>query len=115
MSSSCLFCRLVAGEIPAQRVHEDDRVIAFHDIAPQAPVHVLVIPRVHYANLLDATAADAALTGYLLSVAARIARQLGLAESGFRVVFNTLEDGGQSVPHLHLHLLGGRALSWPPG
>ena len=115
MSATCLFCRIVSGEIPSRRLHEDDEIIAFHDVAPQAPTHVLVIPRRHYANLLEATAADTALTGRMLGVAAALARQLGLDVTGFRVVCNTLDDGGQTVDHLHLHLLGGRALGWPPG
>ncbi|MEZ5313499.1 MAG: histidine triad nucleotide-binding protein [Thermoanaerobaculia bacterium] len=115
MSDDCLFCRIAAGEIPSQRVFEDEEIVAFRDIAPQAPVHLLVIPRRHFANLLEAAAGDARLTGRLLEVAATLAREHGLADNGFRVVFNTLADGGQTVPHIHLHLLGGRALSWPPG
>lgn len=115
MSSSCVFCRIAAGEIPARVVHRDDRAIAFHDASPQAPVHLLVIPRRHLEHLLDADAADPALAGHLIALAVRLARELGLDKSGFRIVFNTLDDGGQSVSHLHLHLLGGRALGWPPG
>jgi histidine triad (HIT) family protein len=112
---SCIFCRIVAGEIPARIAHQDDRSIAFHDVAPQAPVHVLVVPRVHTAHLLDAATASPEIAGHLVDVAVDLARELGLAESGFRLVFNTLADGGQSVYHLHLHLLGGREMGWPPG
>lgn len=115
MSPNCIFCRIVAGEIPARLVHEDELAVAFTDAAPQAPVHVLVIPRRHVANLLAAHDSDPQLAAHLLAVATDLARHLGLAQRGFRIVVNTLEDGGQSVPHLHLHLLGGRALSWPPG
>ena len=113
MSQDCLFCRIAAGEIPADIVYQDDSIIAFRDIAPQAPVHILVIPRRHIATLLDAD--DQALLGALQARAIQIAREVGLDESGFRLVTNCLEDGGQAVMHLHLHLLGGRRLSWPPG
>lgn len=104
---SCLFCRLVAGEIPAQRVHEDADVLAFRDIHPQAPVHVLVVPRVHLASLHELR--DARLAGALLAAAAEVARQEGL-EAGWRLIANTREHGGQEVHHLHLHVLGGRPL-----
>ena len=119
--SACIFCRIVAGEIPATYVHQDDAVIAFRDIEPRAPVHVLVVPRRHVASLLDlspdAGGSDAALAARLLDVAARVARAEGLDAKGrgFRVVANTGPEGGQSVDHLHLHVLGGRALAWPPG
>ena len=119
--SACLFCRIVAGEIPADIVHQDDEVIAFRDIEPRAPVHVLVVPRRHVVSLLDLAAgdggADARLAARLLDVAARVARAEGLGEPGrgFRVVANIGPEGGQSVDHLHLHVLGGRALAWPPG
>ncbi len=112
---SCLFCRIVAGEVPADRVHEDDRVIAFRDISPKAPTHVLVIPRRHIPSLDELTAADTDLVGHLVATAAELARQLGVANAGYRVVLHTRADGGQSVPPLPLHLLGGRPLSWPPG
>lgn len=115
MSSNCIFCRIVAGEIPARRVHEDELAVAFHDVSPQAPVHVLVVPRRHHAHLLEAHENEPELVAHLFAVAAELARSLGLARNGFRLVVNTLDDGGQTVPHLHLHLLGGRALSWPPG
>ena len=113
--SDCIFCRIVAGEIPAQLAHQDDLAVAFHDIAPQAPVHVLVVPRRHVADVLEAERAAPGLGAHLLSVAAKLAPKLGVAASGFRLVFNTGDDGGQSVHHLHLHLLGGRELGWPPG
>ena len=112
---SCIFCRIVAGEIPARLAYEDDRAIAFHDVSPQAPVHVLIVPRDHLEHVLDADRADPAISGHLVHVATKLARQLGVADSGFRLIFNTLGDGGQSVFHLHLHLLGGRELGWPPG
>jgi len=113
MSDSCLFCRIVRGEIPAALVAESDSAIAFRDIGPQAPVHVLVIPRGHLTSLNDAT--DAALLGALMALARRVATTEGIADSGYRVVINTGTDGGQSVGHLHLHVLGGRRLKWPPG
>jgi histidine triad (HIT) family protein len=113
--SECIFCRIIAGEIPAKLVHEDDRTIAFHDVSPQAPVHVLVVPRRHVANVLEAQAETPETAGHLVAVATALARQLGVADSGFRLVLNQGDDGGQSVHHLHLHLLGGRELGWPPG
>ncbi len=113
MSSSCLFCRIVAGEIPAKLVAETPDCVAFRDIDPKAPTHVLVIPRAHVASLADAT--DAALLGNMALLAARIAREEGIERSGYRTVINTNADAGQTVFHIHLHLLGGRRLSWPPG
>jgi histidine triad (HIT) family protein len=112
--SDCLFCRIAAGEIPASLVDSDAQIVAFHDLHPQAPVHVLVIPRRHLATLGETSDADRETLGHLLAAAARIARRLGL-EDGFRVVVNNGERAGQSVFHLHLHLLGGRAFDWPPG
>jgi histidine triad (HIT) family protein len=111
--SSCLFCRIAAGEIPATIVAETDWAVAFRDIAPKAPVHVLVIPRRHVESLSEET--DVAELGELLMLAVDVARQEGIAESGYRVVTNVGEDGGQSVGHLHFHVLGGRAMGWPPG
>jgi len=111
----CLFCRIVAGEIPADMVHQDERAIAFRDINPQAPVHVLVIPRDHLESLDEAGLRDEALLGHLLRVAARVANDEGLSEGGYRAVINTGAGAGQSVFHLHLHVIGGRTLSWPPG
>jgi histidine triad (HIT) family protein len=112
---SCLFCQIVAGEVPADIVHQDERCVAFRDINPQAPVHVLIIPRDHTESLDEATQKDEALLGHLLRVAARVANEQGLSESGYRTVINTGAGAGQSVFHLHLHVLGGRPLSWPPG
>jgi histidine triad (HIT) family protein len=113
MADDCLFCRIVRREIPATVVFEDDHVVAFRDINPQAPTHIVVVPREHVASLNDT--ADAALIGRLSLAAAKIARTEGVAESGYRTVVNTNRDAGQTVFHIHLHLLGGRHLSWPPG
>ena len=112
---NCLFCRIVAGEIPAEVVHQDERSIAFRDINPQAPTHVLVIPREHIESLDEASQRDEALLGHLLRVAARVANEQELSEGGYRTVINTGAGAGQSVFHLHAHVLGGRSLSWPPG
>jgi histidine triad (HIT) family protein len=112
---NCLFCKIVAGEIPAAKVFEDDRAVVFRDINPQAPTHALVIPRQHVASLNEAGEGDESLLGHLLLVAARVAREGGLEESGYRTVINTGAGAGQSVFHIHVHLLGGRALTWPPG
>jgi histidine triad (HIT) family protein len=114
MSADCLFCRIAAGEIPATRVHDDDLVLAIRDINPQAPTHVLVIPRDHVVSAADLTEASGPLLGRLFAVAAEIAAREGL-HGGWRLVSNVGPDAGQSVAHLHLHLLGGRALGWPPG
>lgn len=113
--SNCLFCRIVAGEIPARFVHRDDVVVAFHDVNPQAPVHVLVVPVRHIASAADLTQEDGGLLGHLFAVAANQARELGVVDSGYRMVVNTGYDGGQTIDHVHIHLLGGRPLSWPPG
>jgi len=110
-----LFGKIIRREIPADVVYEDDEVLAFRDVSPQAPAHVLVIPKRPLANLLDAAPDDTLLLGQLLQAAAHVARTLGLDDSGFRVVVNVGPDGGQSVDHLHLHVLGGRPLTWPPG
>lgn len=111
---SCLFCRILEGAIPSTAVYSDELCYAFADIQPQAPVHVLVVPRKHIDSLAASTAEDAALLGHLLEVTAEIARERGL-KNGFRAVLNTGADGGQTVDHLHVHLLGGRSLTWPPG
>jgi histidine triad (HIT) family protein len=111
---SCLFCRIVEGEIPSTAVFEDDLAYAFADIGPKAPVHILVIPREHISSMIDVDESKKALLGHLMWVAAEIARNKGLG-NGYRIVVNTGEDGGQTVDHLHLHLLGGRAMMWPPG
>ncbi len=110
-----LFCKIVAGEIPADKVYEDEDVVAFRDIRPQAPVHILIIPRKHIAMLADATEEDERLLGKLLLVASKLAKQEGIADSGFRVVVNNGPDSGQDVFHIHVHLLGGRKMGWPPG
>jgi histidine triad (HIT) family protein len=114
MPADCLFCRIVAGEIPATRLHADEVVIAIRDIGPQAPTHVLIMPTAHIASAADLTEADAPLLGRLFAVAAGLARQEGL-DGGWRLVSNVGVDGGQSVDHLHVHLLGGRRMGWPPG
>jgi histidine triad (HIT) family protein len=112
---SCLFCQIVEKKVPAKLAYEDDQVMAFHDIRPQAPVHVLVIPRKHITSLMDVTAGDDAVVGGLVRRGRELAREMGLGERGFRLVFNTGDDAGYSVYHVHLHLLGGRVLGWPPG
>jgi histidine triad (HIT) family protein len=109
-----VFAKIIRGEIPARIEHDDDLCLAFHDVAPQAPVHVLLIPKRPIATLADAQESDAALLGHLVLVATQVARTLGLAD-GYRLVVNCGRDGGQSVDHLHVHLLGGRSLGWPPG
>jgi histidine triad (HIT) family protein len=114
MSADCLFCRIAAGEIPAAKVHEDDLVIAIRDIHPQAPTHVLLVPRAHVVSAAELTEASGPLLGRLFAVAADIARREGL-DGGWRLVTNVGPDAGQSVAHLHLHLLGGRPMAWPPG
>ena len=112
-TQNCIFCRIGRGEIPAQMVMNNKDVAAFKDLNPQAPVHILIIPKKHVASLDDANDSD--LLGRMMSLAAAIARQEGIAKSGYRTVINTGKDGGQSVDHLHIHLLGGRAMAWPPG
>ena len=112
--SDCLFCRVLSGEIPSKKVYEDERAYAFEDINPQAPTHILIIPKKHVVGLKEAGPGDAELLGYCQLVAARIARERKI-EDGYRTVFNVGPRAGQSVFHLHLHLLGGRNLSWPPG
>lgn len=113
-SSDCLFCRIVAGDIPANRIYEDERCIGFPDINPQAPTHLLIIPKKHIASMASATPEDTGLIGSLMAAAIEIARSEKLSK-GYRVVVNTGDDGGQTVHHLHLHLLGGRHMNWPPG
>ena len=112
---SCLFCRIVAGEIPSKTAYQDDQMVAFHDVNPQAPVHVLIVPRRHIATLNDVGPEDAQLLGAMQRRATAIAAELGLAERGYRTVFNCNAEAGQSVFHIHLHLLGGRPMAWPPG
>ena len=110
-----IFEKIVAREIPAKIAFEDDEVIAFHDVNPQAPVHVLIVPKRVIPRLAEASESDQALLGRLILTAAKVARDLGMSESGYRVVINNGPDGGETVPHLHVHLLGKRALAWPPG
>jgi histidine triad (HIT) family protein len=113
--ADCLFCKIVQRQIPASIVYEDDHVLAFNDINPQAPNHVLVVPKRHIATLNDLSPADDALVGELVRRAAAIAGERGIAAGGFRTVFNTNREAGQTVFHIHLHLIGGRSLGWPPG
>ena len=115
MAEECIFCKIASGAIPVNFVYEDDFLVAFPDINPMAPVHVLVIPRKHLDSIVSAGPEDSALLGHALLTLPKIAAKLGIAESGFRVVMNTGKDGGQSVMHLHWHLLGGRFMEWPPG
>ena len=112
---SCLFCRIIAGEIPSSKVYEDDEVFAFNDINPQAPLHVLIVPKRHIATVNDLGRGDEALVGTLVRRAAAIAAENGYAERGYRTVFNCNAEAGQTVFHVHLHLLAGRRLGWPPG
>ncbi len=111
---SCLFCRIIRGEIPSSKVYEDAHCFAFRDIQPEAPVHILVVPKHHVANAMEGAEVPG-LMDALFAAAANVARQEGVADDGFRMVLNTGEKAGQSVPHLHLHLIGGRKLAWPPG
>jgi histidine triad (HIT) family protein len=113
--ADCLFCKIIAREIPASIVYEDDRVLAFNDINPQGPTHVLVVPKRHIATLNDLAEGDDAIVGELVRRAAAIAKDRGIDAGGFRTVFNTNRDAGQTVFHIHLHLIGGRGLAWPPG
>ena len=113
--SSCLFCKIIRREIPGSIVYEDDRVLAFNDINPQAPTHVLVVPKRHIESLNDLQPDDDPLVGELTRRAAAIAKDRGISAGGFRTVFNTNRDAGQTVFHIHLHLLGGRSMQWPPG
>lgn len=110
----CLFCKIINKEIPADIIYEDEHVIAFNDINPQAPTHALIIPRKHIATLNEVQAEDAALVGHMVKTAATIAKQLGFDENGYRTVFNCNPHGGQTVYHIHLHLLGGKPMGWPP-
>ena len=112
---SCLFCKMVHGEIPINRVFEDENFLAFRDINPQAPSHLLIIPKKHIKNVSEATTEDDVLLGKLILTAKEIAAAEGLKDKGYRLVFNTNDDGGQTVHHIHLHILGGRQMTWPPG
>jgi histidine triad (HIT) family protein len=113
--ADCLFCRIVAGDVPAEVVHADDLVVAIRDISPRAPTHLLLLPRRHIASAAELTEADGPMLGRLFAVAAELARAEGLAERGYRLVTNVGRESGQSVNHLHVHLLGGRRMGWPPG
>jgi len=113
--NDCIFCKIVKAEVPAKKVYEDDLILAFHDIQPEAPVHILVIPKKHIENLMEAEAGDTALLGHLFFKAQEIAKDNGCAEKGARFVVNCKSYGGQSVDHLHCHILGGRPMTWPPG
>jgi histidine triad (HIT) family protein len=113
--SDCLFCKVIAGQIPGAIVYQDEAMIAFKDINPQAPLHVLIVPRKHIGSLNDLTPEDDGLVGSMLRTAAALAREHGYHERGYRTVFNTNREAGQTVFHIHLHLLAGRALTWPPG
>ena len=115
MDENCIFCKIAAGDIPSNKAYEDDWVLGFYDLDPQAPVHVLLIPKQHIPSAHDLTESDAALLMRMFQAAQKIATELGISQSGYRIVTNVGPDGGQSVPHLHLHLLGGRSLQWPPG
>ena len=111
----CLFCKICAGRIPAKIVYQDDRILAFDDIRPQAPIHTLIIPKAHFASLNDVPDAESGLLGHMLLKAREIARAKGIGETGYRVVLNTARDSGQEVFHIHFHVLGGRRMAWPPG
>ena len=112
---TCVFCQIAAGQQPANIIYEDEQAVAFRDIKPQAPAHVLIIPRAHISGPLHANDDNAPLIGHLVAVAAQVAQDEGIAATGYRLVLNQGRDGGQSVQHIHLHLLGGRRMRWPPG
>lgn len=114
--SDCIFCKIANGEIPSQFIYEDESVAAFRDLNPQAPEHILIVPKKHVAKIIDFTAEDKDLAAHIfVDVVPEIAKKIGVDESGFRIVINTGEEGGQTVGHLHVHLLGGRKMTWPPG
>lgn len=113
--SDCIFCKIVNKELPAEIAYEDDKVLAFKDLSPQAPTHLLIIPKKHISTMNAIQEDDVALIGHIKLTAAKLAKDLGFAEAGYRVVMNCNEDGGQTVYHIHLHLLAGRSLAWPPG
>ena len=110
----CVFCKIAKGEIPSKKAYEDDKVLAFYDLEPQAPVHILIIPKEHIESAQDITPQNSQIVAHIFEVAAKLAKENNL-DSGFRIVNNTGKDGGQTVPHLHFHLLGGRSMKWPPG
>lgn len=111
----CLFCKIIEKKIPSKPVYEDDKLLAFHDINPKAPTHILIIPKKHIATIDELSSEDAVLTGDIILAAKQIAKEQGLSEKGYRLVFNVNNAGGQEVYHIHLHLLGGRQMTWPPG
>lgn len=113
--SDCIFCKIINGEIPCNKVYEDDKVLAFKDINPEAPIHVLLIPKIHIASINDLNHQDSHLISHIFLTIQNIAKELEIDESGYRVVTNTGKDGGQTVNHMHFHLLAGRSLNWPPG
>ncbi|MDD5131185.1 MAG: histidine triad nucleotide-binding protein [bacterium] len=113
--TNCLFCKIVAKKIPAKIAYEDDKVLAFHDIGPQAPVHILIIPKKHISSISDLSGQDCEIMGYLHLIAKKLAKEYKIEKSGFRLVINNGADAGQAVSHIHLHMLGGRKLQWPPG
>jgi histidine triad (HIT) family protein len=115
MPSDCLFCRIVAGELPSSQVYSDESVVAIRDIAPQAPTHILLLTRKHIPSVNEIGPADLELVGQVAAVAAELAKREGVAEGGYRLVVNVGRDGGQTVDHLHVHMLGGRTMTWPPG
>ncbi|WP_123053001.1 histidine triad nucleotide-binding protein [Clostridium sp. JN-1] len=112
---NCIFCKIIKGEIPCQKVYEDDMVLSFKDIEPAAPSHVLIIPKKHISSLNDVTEEDSKIIAHVFMAAQKIVKELGIDKDGYRIVSNCGENGGQSVPHVHFHLLGGRSLQWPPG
>lgn len=115
MLSDCIFCKIVAGEIPSKKIYEDDKVLAFHDISPEAPVHFLVIPKAHIASLNEVNEENAEVFAHIFKTINKLVKEQGIAENGYRVVTNCGEQGGQTVDHIHFHVLGGRNLKWPPG
>ncbi len=113
--SDCLFCKIAKGEIPSNKVYEDDKILAFHDISPETPVHILIIPKEHISCVNDINHENSSIIAHIFATIPELVKKLGIDKSGYRVVTNTLDHGGQTVPHLHFHLLGGRNLKWPPG
>ncbi len=113
--SDCIFCKIANGEIPSNKAYEDDKVLAFYDLDPQAPKHVLIIPKEHISSANEINEDNASIVAHIFVTAAKIAKEIGIAEDGYRIVNNCGKDGGQSVGHLHFHLLGGRSMAWPPG
>ncbi len=113
--NDCLFCKIIAGDIPSEKVYEDSEVLAFRDIEPQAPVHIIIIPKVHIPSANELSEENCGIVGKIFAVAAKLAKELGFSEAGYRIVNNCGKNGGQTVGHIHFHLLGGRNLQWPPG